>query len=78
MNMFDTQATEDPALVLFTKYVTKIEGMIPDLVCDMPEKDHNDSVYDYACDYMSDREPESTTHEAIGEAAQKLADYFIG
>lgn len=68
-------AEDQPHEILFDKYVTDIEGFIPDLCGD--ELDH-DSVYCFACDYIYDREWQATHVDNIRAAAKLIATYYCG
>lgn len=66
---------------LAQKYLTTIEGFIPDLNdCLEDNNDVNglrDAVYDFACDYIYDRERDNTV-ESIREAATQIAAHYCG
>lgn len=65
--------------VLAEKYCSKIEGFIPDLA-GCVEDDENalrDSIYDFACDYIYDRERDSK-REVVTEAATQIAVHYCG
>lgn len=67
--------------VLAEKYCSKIEGFVPDLNDCLQDEDDEatlrDSIYDFACDYIYDREQDSKP-EVIREAAQQIAVHFCG
>jgi hypothetical protein len=64
---------------LAEKYVTKIEGFIPDLNEDLDDDNDGlrDSVYDFACDYIYDRNPNGDL-ELIREAAKEISEHYCG
>lgn len=67
---------------LAEKYVTKIEGHVPDLNdlggADDDEDGLRDAIYDHAVDYIYDREHDREPVEKIREAAQQIAVHFCG
>lgn len=61
------------------EYSRKIEGMIPDLAEGCDDEDLNDSIYDFACDYIFDRERGANgdaPHAEIRAAAAKIANLY--
>lgn len=64
---------------LAERYVTRIEGFIPDLNEDLGDDVDGlrDSVYDFACDYIYDRHPH-TNLKLIREAALDIAHHYCG
>ena len=65
--------------LLAEKYVTKIEGFIPDLNEDLDDDVDGlrDAVYDFACDHIYDRE-QGVNVELIREAAKDIAEHYCG
>lgn len=68
--------------LLAEKYLSQIEGIIPDLAgcIDDGDPDENalrDSIYDYACDYIYDRN-KNMRRELVTLAAKEIADHFCG
>ena len=65
---------------LARKYVDDIEGFIPDL-CGGNEDDLQfcrDSVYDFACDRITDEEKGNSELEQIRTAATQISEHFFG
>ena len=65
--------------LLADKYVTEIEGFIPDLNEDLDDDvaGLRDAVYDFACDYIYDRE-RGVGVELVREAALDIAHHYCG
>jgi len=68
--------------LLAEKYKDVIEGMIPDLAGCVEDDggDENmlrDSIYDYACDYIYDRNKD-LRRELVTMAAKEIAEHFCG
>ena len=69
---------------LAEKYVSEIEGFIPDL-CAVDSRyetgEPHDAVQDFAGDYIFHKErceEHRVDHAAIKEAAGQIADYYFG
>lgn len=65
--------------LLAEKYVTEIEGFIPDLNEDLDDDNDGlrDAVYDFACDHIYDRNPRINL-ELIRVAARDIAEHYCG
>lgn len=65
--------------LLAEKYVTEIEGFIPDLNTDLGDDNDGlrDAIYDFACDYIYDRNSD-TNLELIREAAMDISVHYCG
>ncbi|MCK5644860.1 MAG: hypothetical protein KAJ19_28935 [Gammaproteobacteria bacterium] len=64
---------------LAKKYVTKIEGFIPDLNTDLDDDNDGlrDAIYDFACDHIYDRE-QGVDVKLVREAALDIAHHYCG
>lgn len=65
--------------LLAEKYVTVIEGFIPDLNEDLDDDNDGlrDAVYDFSCDYIYDRNS-GIKLELIRVAATEIAEHYCG
>lgn len=65
--------------LLAEKYCSVIESFIPDLNEDLGDDVDGlrDSVYDFACDYIYDRN-QNINLELIREAAKDIAHHYCG
>ena len=69
---------------LATKYLSTIEGSVPDLNdlggADDDEDGLRAAIYDHACDYIYDREPHAEGFQLviIRQAAREISEHFCG
>lgn len=71
---------DSPVQRLVKLYLSKIEGMVPDLADGLDDDENalRDSIYDYAVDYIYDRHADGATLDTIRAAARKIAAHFCG
>jgi hypothetical protein len=65
--------------LLAEKYVTEIEGFLPDLGENLGDDvdGFRDAIYDFACDYIYDRNS-GVNLGLIREAATEIAEHYCG